>query len=377
MCPAGLLQPVPIPLQIWTKVSMDFVKGLPSSNGYTVIMVIVDRLSKYAHFVALKHPYTTVAIAKAFVANVVRLHGIPTDIVSDRDKVFVSSFWQALFQLQGTKLSMSSSYHPQTDGQIEVVNRTLEQYLRCFAGDQPRKWVEWIPWAEFSYNMSIHSATKMTPFEAVYGIPLPHLLTYVPGTSCVQAVHEYLQDRDTILRELRHNFSLARQRMKSQTGLKRREVSFEVGDYVYLKFQPYRQTSVAFRASMKLAPRFFGPYQIIGKVGTITYRLALPRSSQIHNVFHVSMLQKHLGPIHTSASNQLPPVSDDSIILPQPEAILDRRVIQKGKHQSNSEILVKWRGAPNEDATWENEWRFTKSYPDFILADKDPLRGEE
>lgn len=150
MCPAGLLQPVPIPLQIWTEVSMDFVEGLPSSNGYTVIMVIVDRLSKYAHFVALKHPYTAVTIAKAFVANVVRLHGIPTDIVSDRDKVFVSSFWQALFQLQGTKLSMSSSYHPQTDDQIEVVNRTLEQYLQCFAGDQSRKCVEWIPWAELN-----------------------------------------------------------------------------------------------------------------------------------------------------------------------------------------------------------------------------------
>ncbi|KAH9770903.1 Integrase catalytic domain-containing protein [Citrus sinensis] len=305
---------------------MDFIEQLPSSNGYIVIMVIVDRLSKYAHFVALKHPYTAVTIAKAFITNVVRLHGIPTAIVSDRDKVF-------------------------TDGQTEVVNRTLEQYLRCFASDQPRKWVEWIPWAKFSYNTSIHSATKMTPFEAVYGIPPPHLVTYVPGTSRVQAVDEYLRDRDTILRELRHNLSLARQRMKSHTDLKRWEVSFEVGDYVYLKLQPYRQTSVAFRASMKLAPRFFGPYYIIGKVGTVAYRLALPPSSQIHNVFHVSMLRKHLGPIHTSASNQLPHVSDDFTILPQPKAILDRRVIQKGKYHPKFEILVKWRGAPNEDAT--------------------------
>ncbi|KAH9648045.1 Integrase catalytic domain-containing protein [Citrus sinensis] len=195
MCLAGLLQPLPIPLQIWTEVSMDFIEGLLSLNGYTVIMLIVDRLFKYAHFVALKHPYMAVTIAKAFVANVVRLHGIPTTIVSDRDKVF-------------------------TDGQIEVVNRTLEQYLRCFAGDQPRKWVEWIPWAEFSYNTSIHSATKMTPFEVVYGIPPSHLLTYVPGTSRVQAVHEYFRDRDIILRELRHNLSLARQRMQSQADLK-------------------------------------------------------------------------------------------------------------------------------------------------------------
>lgn len=371
MKPAGLLQPLPIPNQMWIEVSMDFIEGLPLSNGYSVIMVVVDRLTKYAHFVALKHPYTAVTVAKAFIANVVRLHGVPTSIVSDRDKVFISSFWQTLFQLQGTKLCMSSSYHPQTDGQTEVVNRTLEQYLRCFAGDQPRKWSEWISWAEFSYNTSIHSSTKMTPFEAVYGIPPPHLLTYIPGTSRIQAVDEYLRDRDTILRELRYNLSLARQRMKCQADQKRREVSFDIGDYVYLKLQPYRQTSVAFRASMKLAPRFYGPYQIIEKVGIVAYRLALPPNSQIHNVFHVSMLRKHLGPVHSPISSQPPPVSDDSIILPQPEAVLDRRVIQKGKYRPKSDVLIKWKGAPREDATWKNEWRFTRSYPGFILGDKD------
>ena len=110
---------------MWTEVSMDFIEGLSPSNGHTVIMVIVDRLTKYAHFVALRHPYTAVTIAKSFIANVVHLHGVLTSIVSDRDKVFISSFWQTLFQLQGTKLRMSSSYHPQTDGQTEVVNRTL------------------------------------------------------------------------------------------------------------------------------------------------------------------------------------------------------------------------------------------------------------
>ena len=371
MKPARLLQPLPVPTQIWTDVSMDFIEGLPSSNGYTSIMVVVDRLTKYAHFVALKHPFTAVIVAKAFVANVVRLHGIPTSIVSDRDKVFISSFWRALFQLQGTKLCMSSSYHPQSDGQTEVVNRTLEQYLRCFAGDQPRKWFEWIPWAEFSYNTSTHSSTKMTPFEAVYGIPPPRLLAYVPGTSHVQAVDEYLRDRDAILRELRHNLLLAQDRMKCQADQHRREASFLVGDYVYLKLQPYRQTSVAFRSSMKLAPRFFGPYKVIAKVGPVAYKLALPLGSQIHDVFHVSLLKKHLGPV-TATSTQLPPVSDTSTVLPQPEAVLDRRVIHKGKYRPKSEILVKWVGAPAEDATWENEWRFTKSYPDFILVDKDP-----
>ena len=368
---AGLLQPLPIPTQIWTDVSMDFIEGLPSSNGYTIIMVVVDRLTKYAHFVALKHPFSTVSVAKEFVANVVRLHGIPTFIVSDWDKVFISAFWRTLFNLQGTKLCMSSSYHPQSDGQTEVVNRTLEQYLCCFAGDQPRKWFEWTPWAEFSYNTSIHSSTKMTPFEVVYGVPPPNLLAYIPGTSRIQAVDEYLRDRDTILLELRHNLQLAQNRMKCQADQHRREVSFTMGDYVYLKLQPYRQTSVAFRASLKLAPRFFGPYKVLEKVGLVAYKLALPPGSQIHDVFHVSLLRKHLGPV-TPSSPELPPVSVTSVVLPQPEVVLDRRVIRKGNYSPKSEILVKWVGAPAEDATWENEWRFSKSYPDFLLVDKVP-----
>jgi len=168
---------------------------------------------------------------------------------------------------------MSSSYHPQTDGQTEVVNRVLEQYLRCFVGLQPKTWMDWIPWVEFSYNTLTHSSTKITPFEAVYGIPPPHPLTYVPETAKVQAVEEYLQDRDSLLRDL----CLAQERMTIHANQRRREVSFEVGDYVYLKLQPYRQTTVAFRSSLKLSPRFYRPFQILSKVGLVAYRMDLPK----------------------------------------------------------------------------------------------------
>ena len=181
----------------------------------------------------------------------------------------------------------------------------------------------------------------MTPFEVVYGIPPPSLLTYIPGTCLIQTVDEYVCDRDTILRELSLNLALARNRMKCQADTKWREVSFVVGDYVYLKLQPYRQNSVAFPASMKLAPRYFSPYQIIQKIGTVAYKLALPSGSHIHNVFHVSLLRKHLGPTVTALSTELPLMTDNSRILPQPEAVLDRRVICKGKYFPKSEILIK------------------------------------
>lgn len=131
-----------------------------------------------------------------------------------------------------------------------------------------------------------------------------------------------------------------------------------------MKLQPYRQTSVTFRKSLKLSPRFFGPYKILEKLGSVAYRLLLPEGSQIHDVFHVSLLRKYLGSI-TPTATQLPPVSDESTLLPQPESILAQREIRKGKYMPRTEILVKWLGAPAEDATWENARRFSRAYPNF------------
>ena len=139
---------------------MDFVEGFPRVGGKSMILTVVDRFSKMAHFIALSHPYSASSVARAFFDNIVRLHGFPCSIVSDRDTVFTSNFWEELFKLAGVTLLHSSAFHPQTDGQSEVTNRIIVMYLRCLVGDWPRSWLQWLPWAEFCYNTSYQSALR-------------------------------------------------------------------------------------------------------------------------------------------------------------------------------------------------------------------------
>jgi len=212
--PGGLLQPLPIPGTIWTDVSMDFIEGLPKSQGKDTIFVVVDRLSKYAHFMPLSHPFTAVTVAQLYFDHVFKLHGVPKTMVSDRDRVFLSQFWQEFFKLQHVATHLSTAYHPQSDGQTEVTNRSLEGYLRCMVGETPKEWAMWLPLAEWWYNSNWHSAIGVTPYEVVYGQPPSLHIPYVAGDSKVEAVDRSLKAREECIEMLKYHLHRAQQRMK-------------------------------------------------------------------------------------------------------------------------------------------------------------------
>ena len=177
---------------------MDFVTGLPQSRGYTVIMVVVDILSKYAHFAPLPTRFDALRVAHLFVNTVVRHHGFPKTLVSYRDSVFLNQIWEEIMRLSGTKLNFSTAYHPQSDGQTEVRNRGLEQYLRAFVADHPSKWTNFLPWAELALNCFHHVGLGMSPFKALYG-------REPPSAATPPSVAELITQRSELLVELRRN----------------------------------------------------------------------------------------------------------------------------------------------------------------------------
>ncbi|GJU07031.1 putative mitochondrial protein [Tanacetum coccineum] len=219
----GLLQPLPIPQTIWSQISMDFIEGLPKSHGKDVIVVIVDRL-------------------------MYKLHGMPESVVSDRDKIFINAFWKELFRALKVKLHMSTSYHPQTDGQTEVVNRCLEGYLRCMTGEQPKKWFEWLTLAELWYNTNFHTSINTIPFEVVYGQTPPIHVPYLAGLSKIDAV-----DRTILARE---------------EAIK------------MLKFHLQRQVTIRMGKQNKFSQKFYGPFEVSAKIGQAAYKLKLPAQAQ-------------------------------------------------------------------------------------------------
>ena len=364
--PGGLLQSLSLPVQVWDDVTMDFIEGLPKSEGVDTILVVVDHLSKYSHFISLRHPFTAKSVAEAFSNSVVKLHGIPLTIISDRDRIFLSHFWTELFRLQGTTLRRSTAYHPQTDGQSEVVNRCLETYLRCFASNRPKSWAKWLPWAEFWYNTTFHSSLGCTPFKVLYVRDPPPLLRYERDRSSVAAVDQWLEERDAFLDDLKMHLLRAQQKMKAGADNTRRHVEFRVGDMVFLKLRPYRQRSLANRPNQKLAARYYGPFAVLKRIGQVAYHLDLPPTAAIHPVFHVSQLRAAVGTAHSSPT--IPPsLTADLELIVEPEALLDVRQ-QPTTHEA--EVLIRWKNLPEFEATWEKFTAIQSQFPDFNLEDK-------
>lgn len=263
----GLLQPLVIPQEPWRDIAMDFITGLPKSLGFEVIWVVVDRFSRYA----LHHPISAKNLAQTFFDQIYKLHGLPESIVSDMDSLFLSEFWQQLFKLSGTRLCMSTAYHPQSDGCTERVNQCLEQYLRSMTSQAPKHWASWLPAAEWWYNTSFHTTLQSTPFEVVYGTK-PRC---IPGQN---RVHTNISSLETMLAEKQQQWATlkeilvgAQARMKDYADQNRSVREFAVGDLVYLKLQPYRQVTVAIRKNLKLSAKFFGPYKILDKIGKVAY----------------------------------------------------------------------------------------------------------
>ncbi|GJS74590.1 putative mitochondrial protein [Tanacetum coccineum] len=190
----GLLQPLPIPERVWSEISMDFIVGLPKSQG--------------------NHPYTASSVAQVFFGYVYKIHDSKSSIVLYRDAIFLSNFWKSLFKLLKVELKMSTAYHPQTDGQTKVVNKCLECFLRCMSGERPKEWVQWLPLAEFWYNTNKHSSINVTPFEVVYGQTPPLHTPYLAGESAVEVVDRTLQAREAAIEMLKFHLKRSQDKMK-------------------------------------------------------------------------------------------------------------------------------------------------------------------
>jgi hypothetical protein len=220
---------------------MDFVRGLlRTQSGYDALWVIVDRLTKVAHFRHIKTTYTRLQLAELYMSRIVCLHGVPKKILSDRGTQFTSRFWERLYEALDTQLHFSSVYHPQTDGQTEIMNQILEDMLRACALQHGRSWDKSLPYAEFSYNNSYQESLKMAPFEMLYGRRCQTLLFWNETGDRKVFGPDILEEAEKQVRMVNENLRVAQSRHKSYANHRRRELSFEVGDFVYLKVSPMR-----------------------------------------------------------------------------------------------------------------------------------------
>lgn len=344
--PAGLLQSLQIPSRRWEQVSLDFIVGLPlTPKGNDAILTLVDSLSKMAHFVPTRSTATAEDTIELLADRLVRYHGLPRVLVSDRDVRFVSEIWRRFCEKFKIKQAMSSAWHPQTDGQTERVHRTLEQILRTYIQHDEAQWELLLPAVELAYNCTVHSSTGMTPFEVMIGEnPLRavdlELEQELQPTSSPPMTKIFCQLVDRAAVHIRE----AQAAQKFYADKNRREEEFEVGDFVWVSTR-YMQP----RGCAKFQPKFVGPFKVLKRVGKVAYRLALPPSMKQHPVFHVALLLRDKPrPNHMGEQECWDPIAGSECDEYEVEYLLDRRGTGP-----DEEFLVKWRGFPAEQATWE------------------------
>nr|ABG66286.1 retrotransposon protein, putative, Ty3-gypsy subclass [Oryza sativa Japonica Group] len=364
--PAGLLQPLPIPEWKWEEIGMDFITGLPRTpSGYDSIWVIVDRLTKSAHFVPMKTTFDGKKLAELYMTHVVCRFGCPKKIVSDRGTQFTSRFWKQLHEALGTDLNFSTAYHPQTDGQTERVNQILEDMLRACALDFEGTWDRCLPYAEFSYNNSYQASIQMSSNEEMFGRKCRTPLCWNEVGEALVFGPDILKAAEEQVKLIRERLKAAQNRQKNYVDNRRRDLEFEKGDHVYLRVSPLRGIR-RFGMSGKLAPRYIGPYLITARRGEVAYHLELPEGlADVHNVFHVSQLKKCL----RVPEEQVPL---GNIELEKNLTYKERpiKVLEEAERQTRRKTIkfykVQWSNHSEDEATWEQEDLLRAEFPELL-----------
>ena len=377
--PRGELQPLRIPTQRWSEVTIDFVTKLPKTEtGYDSVFVAVDRATKMVHLVPCVEAISAKETAQMFWHHVVRLHGVPKCLYSDRDRRFESAFWKYLWRLLGSDLRFSTAYHPQTQGQVERMNAVFEQVLRCTVHElgERRDWDTLLTHVEFCLNSQPNRSTGYSPFYLTYGYhpTTPIDLLSATDTSSVEGVTRFAQRLRQTYATAQEHLHRANEAYKKQYDRRHRPATFAVGDAVLLSTRNLRMKGTP----AKLQRRYVGPYRVVERVGERAYRLRLPDGWNIHPVFHVSLLK----PWKTGAwereepevEPELEPQVDDREY--EIEKLLRWRPVRVGNQRSR-EFLVLYKGYGLDDASWVREQDIRPQSNVQIMIDEDrPVRDD-
>jgi len=356
--PAGLLQPLPVPENTWDSVSVDFITHLPlTARGHDAIMVVVDRLSKMAHFIPTGTTATVEEIAYLFYTHVWLKHGISLEIVSDRDSKFTSHTWERLCELWSLSRKKTTAFHPPTYGQTERTNRTLEQMLRMYVSPNMSDWDLYLGPTKFAYNNTPFYWTGYTPFYLNYGrdprVPAALIRRRRGDAGEVLGIENFVSRMDDLVATAKRNIveAQARQKLYADPKNPQKQPVFAIGEEVLLNSKNLRFKDVGAR---KLLPKFFGPFKVTAQIGNVAYRLALPPEIKIHPVFHVNLLRKY----YPGVQPKPPPWQwlADQELHNGVERLLAHRESTRGSLVVK-EYLVQWKGGTRENASWVLESR--------------------